>query len=104
MGGLPLMEIKADGAGFRAFGADAVPDGFLGVFRHQLFQLGFGGVVIEIGRAGPAKYPGKFRPGIGGTHIDDPHRLDPRTRRLDAEQGRGLATLDAVPELLLGGE
>src|SRR5258708_15533748 len=65
MGGLPIMEIKADGAGFGAFGADAVPDGFLGVFRHQLLQLCFGRVVVEIGCAGPAKHPGKFRPGIG---------------------------------------
>src|SRR5258705_11814059 len=36
MGGLPIMKFKADGAGFRAFGADTVPDGFLGVLRHQL--------------------------------------------------------------------
>jgi hypothetical protein len=65
MGDLPIMEIKADGAGFRALGADAVPDGFLGVLRHQLLQLCFGRVVVEIGRAGPAEHPGKFRPGIG---------------------------------------
>jgi hypothetical protein len=32
------------------------------------------------------------------------HRLDPRPRRLNAEQARGLAALDAAPELLLGRE
>ena len=47
---------------------------------------------------------GKLRPGIGGAHIDNAHRLDPRPRRLDAEQARGLAALDAAPEFPLGGD
>jgi hypothetical protein len=34
-----------------------MPDGFLGIPRHQLFQLGSCGVVFEIGRAGLAKTP-----------------------------------------------
>ena len=37
-------------------------------------------------------------------HVDDADRLQPRPRRLDPEQARGLAALDAAPELLLRGE
>ena len=50
------------------------------------------------------KIAGEFRPGIGRTHVDNAHRLDARLRRLDAEQGRGLAALDAAPEFPLGGD
>ena len=50
---------------------------------------------------GRAEQPGKLRPGIGCAHVDDPDGFDPRPRRLDAEQARGLAALDAAPELLL---
>src|SRR5450631_3276735 len=57
MTGLRLMEIKADGAGFRALGAHAMTDGLFGVLRHQLLQFRLCRVVIEIGRAGPAKHP-----------------------------------------------
>ena len=32
------------------------------------------------------------------------HRLNARLRRLDPEQGRGLAALDTAPELALGGD
>ena len=34
----------------------------------------------------------------------DPRRRDARLRRLDPEQGRGLAALHAAPELALGGD
>ena len=104
MAALHLEQIEADGAGFRALGANAVADRLLGVFRHQAFQFGLGFLMLEEGGAGRAEYAGEFRPGIGGAHVDDPHRLDPRPRRLDAEQARGLAALDAAPELPLGGE
>src|ERR1019366_10206062 len=102
--GLYFMELKTDGAGFGAFGPHAMANGFPGVLRHQLLQLGLGRVMIEIGPPGPAKHPGEFRPGIGRTHIDDPDSLDPRPRRLDIEQMRCLAGLHAAPELLLGGQ
>ena len=69
----------------------------------RLFELGLGLFVLEMGRPGPAKTRGEFRPGIRGAHVDDPDRLDPRLWRLDAEQARGLAALDAAPELPLGG-
>ena len=79
-------------------------DRLLGVFRHQAFQLGLGFLVLEKGAAGRAEYAGELGPGIGRAHVDDPHRLDPWPRRLNAEQARGLATLDAAPELFLRGE
>ena len=79
----------------------------LGLFRvlwNQLLELALGGLVIEEGGPGPAKHPCEFRPGVGRTHVDDPNRLDPRLGRLDAKEVRGLAGLDAVPELFLGGQ
>ena len=48
--------------------------------------------------------PSEFGPGIGGVHIDNAHCLDSRFRRLDPEQGRGLAALDAAPEFSFGGD
>ena len=68
------------------------------------FSSTLGPLMLEEGRAGGAEYAGEFRPGIGRAHVDDPDSLDPRPRRLDAEQARGLATLDAAPELLLRGQ
>ena len=43
---------------------------------------------------------GEFRPGIGGAHVDNAHRLKPWPRRLGVEQARGLAALHAAPEFL----
>jgi hypothetical protein len=60
--------------------------------------------MLEKGRPGPAKHPGKLGPGIGRAHIDRANGRYARPRRLDAEQARGLAALDAAPELPLGGE
>ena len=41
---------------------------------------------------------------LDGGHVNDPDRLDPRPRRLDTKEARGLAALDAAPEFLLCGE
>ena len=46
----------------------------------------------------------KLGPGVGAAHVDGPDRLDLWPWRLDAKQVRGLAGLDAAPELLLGRE
>ena len=52
------------------------------------FNSDLGALVLEEGGAGRTEQAGEFRPGIGFAHVDDPHRLDPRLGRLDAE-GRG---------------
>src|SRR3954451_2923557 len=65
MAGLRLLEIKTDSAGFRAFGPDSMADRFLGALRHQLLELGLGGVVFGMGEAGSTKYAGEFGPGVG---------------------------------------
>ena len=78
---------KEDRTGFGAFSPQAVANRVLGVFRDQLLQVGLGNLMLLVGRAGPAKDGCKFRPGIGGTHIDDSNRfqagvggLDPKSR------------------------
>ena len=53
-------------------------DRLLGILRHQALELGLGLFVFEMGRPGPGKDAGEFRPGIGGAHVDDADRLDAR--------------------------
>src|SRR3954451_16754931 len=65
MAGLRLLEIKTNGAGFRAFGPDSMANRFLGILRHQLLELGLRGLVFGVGAAGLTKHPGEFGPGIG---------------------------------------
>src|ERR1700722_5728718 len=103
-GCLHVQDFEAHGSGFRPFGPDAMPDGFLGVFRHQALQFGLGALVLEKSRPGPAKHAGKLAPGIGRAHVDAAHGFDPRPWRLNAEQSRFVAALNAAPELLLSCE
>ena len=77
-----------------------MPDGLLGVLRHQGFELAFCPLVIEKGLAGVAEESGKFRPGIRRAHIDDADGLDAWPRRLGIDQMGRFAGLDAAPELL----
>ena len=79
-------------------------DRLLGVLRHQALELGLGLFMLEMRRPGLREQRRELRPGIRGAHVDDPHRLDPRLRRFDPEQARGLPELDTAPELLLRGE
>jgi len=44
---LRFEEVKADGPRFRALGADAMADSFLGVLWHQGLQLSFGPLMIQ---------------------------------------------------------
>ena len=78
-------EIETDGSGFRAFGADAMADRHLGILGNQSLKFGHGLFVFGIGRSGRRKDRGELRPGIGGAHVDDAHRLDARFRGLDPE-------------------
>src|SRR6516165_10373889 len=65
MGGLRLQHIKAYRPRFRALGFHAVPDGLLGILRHQGLELTFGPFVVEKGAPGIAEKRREFRPGIG---------------------------------------
>ena len=76
-------------------------DRLLRILRHQSLELGFGLLVLEMRILGSDEDIGELRPGIGGAHIDDADCLNPRLRRLDAKQGRGLAALHTAPELPL---
>src|SRR5262245_16589213 len=69
MGGLHLQYIEAHRARFRALGSHAVPDGFLGILRHQRFELAFGPFMVEKGAPGIAKERGELRPGIRCAHV-----------------------------------
>src|ERR1700675_1659566 len=95
---LRLHYLEADRAGFGALGAQAMPGGLFGILGHQLLQVGLGGPMLLVGRAGPPVSGRKFRPGVRCTHVDAPDPSQPRARRLDEKKRRCPATLDAVPE------
>jgi hypothetical protein len=75
-------------------------DGFLGVFGHQGLEFALGALMVEIGCAGAAKQRRELGPGVRRGHVDDAHGFDPGSRRLDVDEMRHLAELDAAPELL----
>src|SRR6266516_841109 len=97
---LRLQHIKAHRARFRALGFHAVPNGLLGILRHQGFELAFGPFVVEKGAPGVPEERGELRPGIRRTHINDADGLDARARRLVIDQVGRFARLHAAPELL----
>ena len=99
-----VRQVKTDGAGFRASGANPMAGRLPGILRHQALEFGLGFLVLEMRLSGANKDAGEFRPGIGGAHVDDAHRLNARLRRLDPKQGWRLATFDTAPELPLGGD
>jgi hypothetical protein len=57
--------------------------------------------VLQKGLPGIAEQTGKLRPGIRGAHIHNPHCLDSGFWWFDTKEARGLAALDAAPELSL---
>src|SRR6516165_6458514 len=57
---LRFEEVKADGPRFRALGADAMADSFLGVLWHQGLQLSFGPLMIQKRLPCAAEEIGKF--------------------------------------------
>jgi hypothetical protein len=83
---------------------DAVADRLFGILRHEGFEFCLGLLVFEMRLPGSREDRGELRPGIGGRHVDNAHRFKPRFWRFDPEQLRLLATLDAAPELALGGD
>src|SRR6266404_9233530 len=102
MASLQFKQIEADGARFRAFGADAMSDCLFGILGHEALQFDLCVLMLQKCGSGLAKDCGEFRPGVGRTHIDDANGLDAGSRRLGKEQARELAALDTAPELLLG--
>jgi hypothetical protein len=60
--------------------------------------------VFEMSHPRPRKDSRELCPGVRRAHVDNADRFDPRLRRLNAEQGRGLAAFDAAPEFPLGGD
>src|SRR5215475_15852355 len=74
--GLRVEHIEAHRARFRALGAHAMPDCFLGILRHQRFQLAFGPLVLEKGTPGIAEQGCELGPRVRRTHIDDADGLD----------------------------
>src|SRR5262249_49949365 len=104
MAALHAQDIKAHRTGFGSFGSNTVSDRFLGVLGHMRLEFRLGILVLEVSFAGAPKHASELRPGIGGAHVDDPYRFDPRAGRLEAKQSRRLATLNAAPELFLGRE
>src|SRR6516164_10447641 len=101
MAGLRFQNLKADGAGLRSLGPYPMPRGLLRLLWHKGLELRLGAIVVERSRPGFPIQIGKLRPGIGAAHVDRSDRFDPGPRRLDAEQARGLAALDAAPEFSL---
>src|SRR5580693_2264284 len=73
---LHAEEIKAHRTGFRALGADAVPDRLLGILRHQTLQFRLGLLMFEMRRTGPREGSRKLCPCIGRAHIDNANGLD----------------------------
>src|SRR5437588_9060044 len=96
-------DVKAHRAGLRALGLHPMTERFLGVLGDQALELGLGFLMVEKGLPGGAEDRRELGPGIGGRHVDDPHRRKARARRVDPEQARGLAILHTAPELALGG-
>src|ERR1035437_4239565 len=94
------QQIKTDRARFGPLGADAMAECFLGILRHQDFEFSSGLLMVQEGRAGLAKHPRQFGPGIGCAHVDDADRCDPRPWWFGPIEARGLATLHTAPELL----
>ena len=77
-----------------------MPDGLLGVLRHQGLELALGPLMVEKGIPGVAEERGELRPGIRRAHIDDADGLDAGPRRLGIDQVGCFARLHAAPELL----
>src|ERR1700730_4244346 len=103
-GGLRIQDIEAHRSRFRALRAHAMADRLLGILGNEIFELTLCPLVIEKGAASIAEQGRELRPGIGCTHIHDADGLDARLWRLDAEEARRLAALDAAPEFLLRGQ
>ena len=87
---------------FERLAAHAMPDGLLGVLRHQGLELVFRPLVVEKGLPGVAEQRRELGPGVRRAHVDDADGLDARPRRLGIDQMGDFAGLHAAPEFLFG--
>src|SRR5262245_16273369 len=104
MARLHVQGLKADSAGLRSLGPHPVARGLPGVLRHKSLQLALGAVMLNRSSAGHSIKVCKLRPRVRAAHIDASDRLEPGSRRLDAEEVRGFTAFDTAPKLPLGCE
>src|SRR6266567_6044318 len=98
MGDLRLEDIEADGADLRAAGPNPVPNALFRVLREECLELALDPFVFNRGLTGPEEDTRQFGPRVRSAHVDDPDRLGAWPGRLDPEQPRRLAVLNATPE------
>src|SRR5437763_9573928 len=84
-GALRAQHIKAHRSRFGASSFNPVPRRLFGVLRHEAFELRLGILMLEVGLSGAPVHAGEFGPGVGRTHVDDPHRLDTGSWWFNAE-------------------
>ena len=89
-----LHHLKTYGTGFRPHGPRAVAGGLFCVLWHQFLQVGLGGLLLLVGRAGAPVGGGELRPGVGGTD-----GLRPRFGRLERPPSPCIALLATIPLL-----
>jgi hypothetical protein len=89
---------------FERFARRPCPNSLLGILRHQRFELGFGPLVVEECATGAVEERRELCPGVRCTHIDNADGLNAGAWRLDPEEDRGIAALDAAPEFLFRGQ
>src|SRR4051794_20834492 len=103
MDDLRLQEVEAHRARLGALASNAVSNCLLRILGHQGLELALSPFMVEEGLAGVPEQTGKFAPGVRGAHVDNADSLNARSGRLGVDQVRGLAGLDAAPELLFRG-
>src|SRR5260370_5970240 len=81
-------EVKADSARFGALGTHPMANCLFGVFRHQALEFSLRLVVLESSLPSAVEDRRKLRPAIGCGHVTDPHGLERRLARFDAEHLR----------------
>src|SRR5215218_4167320 len=65
---LRIHKLKGDRAGFRALGAQAMTNGFLGILWHHFLKISLGRFMLLMRRPGPTECGCKFCPRVGPAH------------------------------------
>src|SRR6516162_2798652 len=93
-----LQQLETDRARLGPLGPKPVSRGLPSVLRDELLEVELRRLVLLVGPSGVAIDGREFGPAVGQAHVYDAYRLEPRPRRFDAEQARGLTALDAARE------